>query len=255
MTLAEEYKNQAKWRNWDYFVNKLPVQSQDTIIDIGCSVGTMTGKLALRSKQVIGIDSNPELLAEANKGATASNISSRLMDARFLNDSDFPRADGIWSSFLPAYIPDFSPVLSNWLRLLKPDGWIALVEMSDLFGHHPLSYQTKELFKDYCDRYQRLYDVEMGSKLGDIAADCGLSIISNEIVPDQELSFKGPASTEILAAWDSRLNRMTRFQQFVGDSRFTDIKKEFLECLSDINHTSDTTVNFVIARKDFPDYD
>ena len=56
MTLLEEYKNQVKWRNWETYLENLPIGSQDTVFDLGCSIGTVSGLLARQAKQVIGID-------------------------------------------------------------------------------------------------------------------------------------------------------------------------------------------------------
>ena len=61
--------------------------------------------------------------------------------------SDSTRSTGFWSSFTAAYFPDFGPVLASWLQLLRPGGWIALVEMDDLLGHEPLT-QTSRLMVD-----------------------------------------------------------------------------------------------------------
>jgi len=252
MTLLEEYKIQTLWRNWALYIENLPIRSQDIIIDIGCSIGTVSRLLAEKSSQVIGIDNNPELLCEAMKNNLADNISYRLMDAKSLKRNEFPLADGIWTSFLPAYIPDFCPVLKNWLQLLKPNGWIALVEMSDLFGHDPLSSSTHELFKEYyCKQLEKsLYDFEMGSKLGGFLSEFGLSVIYEGNMYDPELTFNGTAKPEILSAWKSRFERMFIFRQFLGDIKFEKIKDEFLDCLSNKDHSSGTIVKYIIASKE-----
>jgi SAM-dependent methyltransferase len=155
---------------------------------------------------------------------------------------------------LPAYLPDFSPVLKNWLQFLKPDGWIALVEINDLFGHEPLSSSTHKVFKEYYARQlcKNLYDFEMGSKLRDFITGNKLSIIYEENKYDIELTLNGAANKEILFAWDCRFDRMSMFKQFVGDFKFRKIKNEFLNCLSNKNHYSKTIVKFIIARNDNP---
>lgn len=251
MTLSEEYKNQAVWRNWDTYIEKLPIQNQDTIIDIGCSIGLVSNILANKSSQVIGIDINPELLSEAIKSYSADNIIYKLMDAKSLNGNDLPKVDGIWTSFLPAYIPDFYPVLKKWLQFLKPNGWIALVEMSDLFGHEPLDKSSQDIFKKYYTMQlnKKLYDFEMGSKLKNIIKKCGLSIIHDENKYDLELTFNGPANSDILLAWESRFERMSLFKKFVGEIKFQKIKNDFKSCLLNNNHSARTIIKFVIARK------
>jgi 2-polyprenyl-3-methyl-5-hydroxy-6-metoxy-1,4-benzoquinol methylase len=65
MTLTEEYKNQNTWRNWETYIECLPIGGSETILDLGCSNGFVTKLLAQRASQVIGIDMNADLLNEA----------------------------------------------------------------------------------------------------------------------------------------------------------------------------------------------
>jgi ubiquinone/menaquinone biosynthesis C-methylase UbiE len=251
MSLSEEYMNQALWRNWKSYIGLLPIRKQDTIIDIGCSIGVVTKILAEKAATVIGIDNNPELLDEAIKINSAVNISYKLQDAKSLNINDLQIVDGIWTSFLPAYIPDFKPILDNWLRLLKPNGWIAMVEMSDLFGHDPLSSSTHEVFNNYYARQlqMNLYDFKMGSKLHAYLINCGLSIVHEENKDDLELAFLGTAKPEIVKAWKERFDRMLLLKQFLGDLKFNKIKNEFLACIVNSQHFSRTIIKYVIAIK------
>jgi ubiquinone/menaquinone biosynthesis C-methylase UbiE len=251
MSLLEEYKNQALWRNWPSYIESLPIRKEDTVIDIGCSIGAVTSILAKKASKVIGIDNNPELLAEATKNNSAKNIFYNLVDAKSLNLIEIPVFDGIWTSFLPAYFPDFEPVLKSWLRLLKPDGWLAMVEMSDLFSHDPLNNCTHRVFKDYYSQQLRknLYDFEMGSRLHLYFERLGLSIIHEENKIDPELSFNGPAKPEIFSAWKARFERMYMFRQFLGDTEFYKIQEEFLSCIMNEDHSSRTIVKYIIGIK------
>jgi SAM-dependent methyltransferase len=150
-----------------------------------------------------------------------------------------PLADGIWSSYTVAYFPDFAPVLDSWLHLLKPNGWIAIVEMSDLFAHFPLSEQTQNKFIEYYERQRRnhIYDFEMGNRVKAFLVNKGLEIISEENKTDKELTFNGSADKAISIAWENRLDRMTSLQNFFGEALFPKVKTEFLECLTNQEHT------------------
>lgn len=251
MTLIEEYKNQSTWRNWETYIECLPIGGSDTILDLGCSNGVVTNILAKRASKVIGIDLNSDLLNEAIIKNGLNNVQYKNANLKNLKDVSLPLADGIWSSYTVAYFPDFAPVLDNWLHLLKPNGWIAIVEISDLFAHFPLSERTKNKFKEYYERQKRsdIYDFEMGSRLKEYLVNNGLEIILEENRTDSELSFNGPADNKILIAWENRLDRMTALQGFLGDDLFPIIKLEFLECLKSQKHTCKTEVKFIIARK------
>jgi len=251
VTLVEEYRNQSAWRDWDAYLEQLPIVSQDTIFDMGCGLGLVSEMLAKKAHQVIAVDNNPKLLEEAKRINSAKNITYKLSNLASMNYQNLPPGDGVWSSFVAAYFPDFTPILSKWIRILKPGAWIAIVEMSDLFAHEPLNLSTQEVFREYYLRQRKnnIYDFEMGAKVKDAILDCGLSIIHEESIPDPELAFNGPAESQILKAWDKRFDRMHGFKEYLGELKFSEIKSDFLECLSHKNHKCNAIVKFVIAIK------
>ena len=251
MSLTEEYKKQCDWRNWETYLDKLPISQNDTILDLGCSIGTVTSLLANKAKYVIGIDINPKLIEEAKKSNSAKNIDYIISDLNNIRKLDLPNVDGIWTSFLAAYFPDFDSALRSWLPFLKSEGWIGIVEMADLFAHAPLSQTTHDIFKEYYLRQLKngTYDFEMGFKIKDSVIKSCLSIIHEENTEDQELTFSGPAEQRILKAWGLRFDRMTVFKEYLGDTNFLKIKKEFLDCLSNTDHKSKTIIKYIVTRK------
>jgi ubiquinone/menaquinone biosynthesis C-methylase UbiE len=251
MSLLEEYKNQARWRNWSAYIGFLPVVNKDLVLDIGCGIGVVTRLLSEKASRVIGMDNNKELLNYAENNNPSRNITYRVLDARSLNLNDLSEADGIWASFVAAYFPDFDKVLKNWLQILKPGGWIALVEMSGLFNHDPLSSLSQKIFSDYYtqQRNKNIYDFEMGNKLSSFLTNSGLKITHESDMDDPELTFKGPADPEIISAWKARFDRMTLFRRSTGDTEFFRIRDEFLSCISHKDHYSRTKVKFIIAQK------
>ncbi len=251
MTLSEEYIRQEKFRDWSTAIETIDIRPEDTILDLGCGIGSVTVLLAQRARHVIGIDKNAELLSEAAINHFASNIQYLQMDLAALDHDMLPNGDGIWSSFVAAYFPDLPPILDSWLTLLKPGGWIALTEMSGLFSHEPLSPSTQDIFSTYYERQRKanVYDFEMGERLAGYLKTCGLKIILDEEIADRELTFHGPADPDVLRSWDNRFDRMVQFREYLGEEKFANVKKEFLECLSDNLHVSKTKVKFIIAVK------
>ncbi len=151
---------------------------------------------------------------------------------------------------MAAYFPDFSFILKSWLKLLKPNGWIAIIEVNDLFAHFPMSLNTRKSFKTFYkeERTKNHYDYEMGSKLKKLLIDEKLSIIVHKHKFDKELAFNGPADEQVLKAWVNRLSRLLALQEFLGEEKYSDIKSEFLASLTKSNHTCKTAVIFVVAK-------
>lgn len=251
ITLAEEYINQNTWRNWESYIEKLSIDGGHTILDFGCSIGAVSKLLAKKAHRVIGIDNHPEFLEQAKRINSAGNIQYYNMDLTSIDKAKLPLADGIWTSFVVAYFPDLVSLLKEWKNFLKPKGWIAVVEMSDLFGHSPQSQSTRNLFKEYYmqQRQKKIYDFEMGSRIKELLIKSGFSIIHEENKTDPELSFNGPAEPQILKSWNCRFDRMPLFKEYVGDVRFLEIKKEFLDCLTNHNHKSESIVKFLVAQR------
>ena len=210
MNLVDEYRNQSTWRNWEPYLEKLPARRWGTVYDMGCGIGSVTKMLAKKASYVMGIDSSSKLLREADRSNSARNIEYLQRDLSNLEYRHLEPADGIWSSFVAAYFPDFIPILNNWKGVLKKTGWMALVEMSGLFSHEPLSSHAREAFERYYthQKMKNVYDFEMGTKLVHFVRHCGLTVLHVENMYDPELTFDGPADPAILGSWENRLGRM-----------------------------------------------
>src|SRR5262245_19170156 len=235
MSLTNEYKRQFGWRAWPTILDALPLAQGQIVLDLGCGVGDLAAELVNRGSCVIGVDAHEELLLEA-RSRRLSNAEFRMADLRSLPDLELA-ADGIWCSFTAAYFPDLPKVLLAWATNLKVGGWIAVTEIDDLFGHEPLSVQTKQLFRDYAenDLAADRYDFFMGRKLPGYLETSRFAVSKVLIVKDQEFSFSGPARPEVLDAWRARFNRMSLLRDFCGKN-FEQVQKEFLSCLMRVDH-------------------
>ncbi len=249
--ITVEYKRQLKWRNWQSYINQLPISQSELILDLGCGTGDVSSLLAKKASKVIGIDFNKELIDFAQIENQQSNVQYICKDLKKIDEIGLSKVDGIWSSFSVAYFPDFVPVLREWLKLLKPNGWIALVEVDDLFAHKPIDYEIRKTFNSYYElqRQNNIYDFKMGTKLKDYLAKENVKIEFEQNKLDKELVFDGIADKEIINAWENRLDRMNMLRDFFGDERFTIAKQQFLETLQLDNHKCETKINFIVGRK------
>jgi SAM-dependent methyltransferase len=248
MGLANEYKQQTGWRPWANIFDALPDLAGQTVLDLGCGVGSQSAEFTARGARVIGVDSNPELLREAQARGLAG-AEFHLADLRALPDLGRD-IDGLWCSFAAAYMPDLQPVLESWSRRLRPGAWVALTEIDDMFGHEPLSPRTKALFASYTRDALAAgrYDFHMGGKLRGHLERAGFRVSKVLTLEDRELAFDGPAQPPVLDAWHARLGRMTLLRDLCG-ADFHAVQQEFLSCLARNDHRSRARILCCIATR------
>jgi SAM-dependent methyltransferase len=205
----------------------------------------------VRAKNVVGVDHNAEFINAARQRCP-NNCAFLQADLRTLDAQVIPSADGLWCSFAAAYFPDFAPVLKHWISCLSPRGWVALVEIDDLWrGHHPLPDDVSAALEEFEERLrtQGGYDYRMGRRLAAVCRDIGLTAISESRWNDAELASDGPAPAEILAAWRRRFDRLPVMKAYFGAKRFDQITGAFLESISRPDHRSTAAVVMVQAER------
>jgi SAM-dependent methyltransferase len=217
-------------------MNLPPPLAGKTVLDLGCGVGDQAAELVARGARVIGVEANEELLATA-QSREIPNAEFRSGDLRTLQDVGV--ADGIWCSFAAAYVPELEPTLACWRKHLQPEGWVVLTEVDNLFGHEPVEPQTRSLLAAYAEEAlaANRYDFHMGRKLRTHLERAGFTIADSRILVDKELSFDGPAASEVLESWKSRLDRMKVLREFCG-AMFERVRDDFLAALSCDDHRS-----------------
>jgi SAM-dependent methyltransferase len=243
----DDYSKQFAWRSWDRVLASLPDLRGRTVLDLGCGMGDQAALLAARGARVIGLDQITELVAVAQ----ARDIpNAEFRQCNLHGDLAFAEPiDGIWCSFTAAHFPALSDRLAAWTRHLRTGGWIALTEIDDLFGHEPLSPATRAVLDAYADSALRggRYDFRMGGKLTAHLRQAGCNITRQMIVPDAELSPTGPASADVISAWQDRFKRMTLLRSFCG-AKFDSVRDEFLSCLAHPEHRSLAQVHCAIGE-------
>jgi hypothetical protein len=146
--------------------------------------------------------------------------------------------------------PDLPAVIPEWTRHLKQGGWIALVEVDDLFGHEPLEDRARTLLESYaCDSLATgRYDFNMGRKLKGHLQQSGFEVTKEFTLVDLELSFDGPARQDVVDAWRNRFKRMKLLRDFCGQST-DELEYEFLNCLIRGDHRSRAKVYCCIGTR------
>ena len=167
MNLIDEYKNQNTWRDWERYILKLPLNKDQVVYDLGCSIGAVSELLSKEVKKIVGFDNDTSLLAEASKGK-ADNCEFISENIFTLNPNTLEKYDGLWMSFTIAYMEDPKLFISNWTKCLNPGGWFAIADIDGLFSGH-LSENSKYFNKmqDFENQSEesRTYDFKVGRKI------------------------------------------------------------------------------------------
>jgi len=253
MSILDEYTAQDSWRNWESMIERLPIEGDQVVLDLGCGPGFVADRLAMCCKQVIGVDQEATYLDAAKRRCSSNNefVHGDLANLVALN---LPLANGLWSSFVAAYFPDFTPVIRQWAAAIMPGGWLAVVEVDDMFvGHRSLPKDIQAAFIEFSEYTRSIgrYDFSMGRRLVGMCRSVGLEVISEHALDDQELAFQGASPTFIQAAWEKRFARMQGMKSYFGEIRFQQVVRAFQNTISAPEHTCTASVVMVLARKSF----
>lgn len=248
-SLLNQYKKQWKWKSWNQAYSFLPEIKNSLVYDIGCAHGDHSEKLASLGATVIGLDGDKELLKYA-KQRKIMQTSFLECDLTQVDKMNLTHGDGVWMSFVSAYFTDFKSQLERISSILRPGGWIAITEMSGLFDHSPLEEKYQSKIKEFYKQMymSNSYDFYSGAKIKEYLHKANYDVKAETIQNDSELSKQGACSEDVILAWTERLGRMKGLHRFMGDD-YLEFKDKFLNCLRDINHTSNCKVHFYFAAK------
>lgn len=153
------------------------------VLDLGCGPGLISCELARMAApgQVTGVDLSPELLAEATRSAAVAGLDNLgfqqgdVYDLR-LEDEAF---DFVYARFLFQHLARPEQVLGQALRVLRPGGIMAVVDVDD--GWLAL-YPEPATFASFTSRAARTQatlggDRRIGRKLGTYLAAAGFDRI------------------------------------------------------------------------------
>lgn len=251
MNLIEEYIEQQKWRNWERYFQEIPLNQEDKIIDLGCSIGAVSDLLSKKVDSVTGIDSNIDFINYC-LSKSAPNQNFICQNFTEINYASLQPISGVWSSFSLSYLKNPYEFLNAIYKILKPQGWIALVDVSNFISGNMLpECKHLKLVQDFENGsiITGSYDFNFGSKIENLLNKAGFKVIHvNNNVPDEELNFDGSASPKILENWRARLERMQGLR-----SKFPiiypEIVSEILFSLESERRKKNNNVRFVVAKK------
>ncbi|MEV6595961.1 trans-aconitate 2-methyltransferase [Actinoplanes sp. NPDC051346] len=94
------------------------------VVDLGCGSGELTETLAGRwpGARIAGLDSSPEMIAEA--GARGTGVEFHLGDLAHWRPG--PDTDVVITNAALQWVPGHDELLTRWARALPPGAWLAL---------------------------------------------------------------------------------------------------------------------------------
>ncbi|HUO37878.1 MAG TPA: trans-aconitate 2-methyltransferase [Mycobacterium sp.] len=120
-----QYARFADQRSRAFFdlTARIGATSPRHVVDVGCGSGNLTGSLAQRwpDAEVAGIDSSPEMIAEA---AAVPGVSFSIGDAAGWRPSG--DVDVVVSNAALQWVPDHQRLMAKWASALPRDGWLAV---------------------------------------------------------------------------------------------------------------------------------
>lgn len=251
MNLIDEYINQQSWRNWDQYIAEIPVNNNDRVIDLGCSVGGVSNIFSKQAEWVTGIDLNKDFIEFCLRNKQ-KNQSFICADIASINYAALSPITGIWSSFSLSYLHKPNEFIRYLYTLLQPEGWIALVDVSCFISGNMLPRSKHySLVRDFeRESYKSgSYDFDFGSKMEVFLRQAGFEIVYvNDNITDPELNFDGKAIPQIVSNWKSRLARLQGLRNTFPDS-YPEICEEVIASLQSQEHSKNNNVRFVVAKK------
>jgi SAM-dependent methyltransferase len=243
LSLFDQYERQARWRAVSAVIGKLGPLSGKKVADLGCGSGYVARMFGARGARVTGIDRDADLIKLAARQAPRLKwVNADLSDPSSWGCSGF---DVVWSSFTIAYAPDPTMWLKRWRAALAPGGRIVLIDVGGLLDHEPISETDLETILRFYRESARagLYHFDAAERLVEWLEASGFDVLSDIDLYDGELTFQGPADSDVDAAWRARLARMPRLRAAAGPG-FAD---RFLATLRHQDHRSHSRVRAVIG--------
>ena len=119
-------------------------------LDAGCGTGFLSFELAARGHRVTGVDFAAAMLAEARRRAAERSVSIRFEEAD-AEHLPFPagRFDLVISRHVLWTLPHPEAAIAEWIRVLRPDGRLVVVDGQFDAGAAPPSAGSARASEEY----------------------------------------------------------------------------------------------------------
>ncbi|MFB6091045.1 MAG: class I SAM-dependent methyltransferase [Halobellus sp.] len=193
------------WHTAKHALARMPVESGDTVLDLGCGSG-YAGR-ALRETQdagrVYGLDGSPEMARNARSYTDDSNVAYVVGDFDELPFAD-DSIDHVWSMEAFYYAADPHHTLEEVRRVLRPGGTF----------YCAVNYYEENV---HSHAWQERIDVEMtrwsAEAYREAFREAGLHVAGQDNVPDRETDIP-PAEAFPTDDWDSREAMVERYRTY-----------------------------------------
>ena len=157
----------------------IPLIKQPKILDIGCGPGIQTIKLAkLSDGEIIGIDIFQQYLDQLKESIEKENLKDRVKAVKqSMFEIKYPEEffDIIWAEG-SIFVVGFEKGLSEWKKYIRPNGYLAVHEMTWLKENPP---------KEISDYWKRVYsDITTIEDNLRIIEKCGYKILGYFPLPE-----------------------------------------------------------------------
>ncbi len=171
------------------FLRRLKLPEDATIVDLGCGPGHITAHLSrlVPRGQVIGVDIDEGLLAQARAQASAQGLHNVRFVRTWAHDAPLPsgQADLVYARFLLQHHPEPREVVAEMYRLARPGGLVVALDTDDgALVIHPEPAGLQRLLAAAAKAQRRRGgDRQVGRKLRGYLAQEGLHELRVELVP------------------------------------------------------------------------
>ncbi|MBN2602660.1 MAG: class I SAM-dependent methyltransferase [Candidatus Thermoplasmatota archaeon] len=157
----------------------IPKIKNPKILDIGCGPGLQTIKLAkLSDGEIIGIDIHQPYIDQLEKNVKKHSLNQRVKTInKSMFDMDFQEGhfDIIWAEG-SIFIIGFEQGLKDWKKFIKPNGYLAVHEMTWIKNNPP-----KEIYDYWQQVYPAISTIDKNLKIID---KCGYKILGHFALPE-----------------------------------------------------------------------
>jgi len=203
------------WHTAKHALARMPVESGDTILDLGCGSG-YAGRALRDTKdagRVYGLDGSPAMARNARSYTDDPNVGYVVGDFDSLPFAD-DSVDHVWSMEAFYYAADPDRTLEEIERILRPGGTFYCAVNYYEENVHSHEWQERiavEMTRWSAEEYRAAF------------REAGLAVAEQDSIPDREIDIP-PAAAFPTDDWESREAMVERYRTFgtlltVGVSR------------------------------------